>query len=59
MVVTPAKNLWHCFGCAIGGGPIDWVIKKTECPSATRWNSCATAFLLSPIREREPPGLVR
>ena len=29
LVVTPAKNLWHCFGCGIGGGPIDWVIKKT------------------------------
>ena len=27
LVVTPAKNLWHCFGCQIGGGPIDWVIK--------------------------------
>ena len=28
LVVTPAKNLWHCFGCGIGGGPIDWVMKK-------------------------------
>ncbi len=28
LVVTPAKNLWHCFGCGAGGGPIDWVIKK-------------------------------
>jgi DNA primase len=27
LVVTPAKNLWHCFGCQVGGGPIDWVIK--------------------------------
>jgi DNA primase catalytic core len=27
LVVTPAKNLWHCFGCGIGGGPIDWIIK--------------------------------
>ena len=27
LVVTPAKNLWHCFGCGIGGGPIDWMIK--------------------------------
>jgi DNA primase len=28
LVVTPAKNLWRCFGCGIGGGPIDWVIKR-------------------------------
>jgi DNA primase len=28
LVVTPAKNLWHCFGCGTGGGPIDWVIKR-------------------------------
>jgi DNA primase len=27
LVVTPGKNLWHCFGCGMGGGPIDWVIK--------------------------------
>src|SRR5438105_600285 len=27
LIVTPAKNLWHCFGCQIGGGPIDWVMK--------------------------------
>jgi DNA primase len=27
LVVTPTKNLWHCFGCQIGGGPIDWVMK--------------------------------
>ena len=28
LVVTPTKNLWHCFGCQIGGGPIDWVMKS-------------------------------
>ena len=27
LVITPAKNLWHCFGCGVGGGPIDWVMK--------------------------------
>ena len=27
LVITPAKNLWHCFGCQIGGGSIDWVMK--------------------------------
>ena len=28
LVITPHKNLWHCFGCQIGGGPIDWVMKQ-------------------------------
>lgn len=28
LVVTLGKNLWHCFGCGIGGGPIDWVMKS-------------------------------
>ena len=27
LIVTPAKNLWHCFGCGAAGGPIDWIIK--------------------------------
>src|SRR5262249_21379761 len=27
LVVTPAKNLWHCFGCDLGGGPVDWAMK--------------------------------
>jgi len=27
LVVTPAKNLWHCFSCQMGGGPVDWVMK--------------------------------
>ncbi|MEE9328375.1 MAG: CHC2 zinc finger domain-containing protein, partial [Cocleimonas sp.] len=25
--ITPAKNLFHCFGCGAGGSVIDWVIK--------------------------------
>jgi DNA primase len=27
LIVTPSKNLWHCFSCQIGGGPIDWMMK--------------------------------
>jgi DNA primase len=28
LVVTPAKNLWHCLGaCQIGGTVIDWVMR--------------------------------
>jgi DNA primase catalytic core len=28
LIVTPHKNLWHCYPCSLGGGPIDWVIKS-------------------------------
>lgn len=27
LVVTPVRNLWHCFGCGAGGGVIGWVMK--------------------------------
>ena len=28
LVITPAKNLWHCTGaCNVGGTAIDWVMK--------------------------------
>ncbi|TKC89442.1 toprim domain-containing protein [Trinickia terrae] len=27
LVVTPSKNLWHCFGCGVSGGPVDWAMK--------------------------------
>ncbi len=28
LVISPAKNLWHCLGaCQIGGSVIDWVMK--------------------------------
>jgi DNA primase catalytic core len=25
-IVTPSKNVWHCFGCQAGGSVIDWVM---------------------------------
>ncbi|MEO7404095.1 MAG: CHC2 zinc finger domain-containing protein [Burkholderiales bacterium] len=28
LVITPTKNLWHCFGCGAGGGPIDWAMRR-------------------------------
>ncbi|MCP9496804.1 MAG: CHC2 zinc finger domain-containing protein, partial [Pyrinomonadaceae bacterium MAG19_C2-C3] len=28
LVITPSKNLWHCFGaCQAGGSVIDWVMR--------------------------------
>ena len=29
-VVTPSKNLWNCFGCNKGGGPIDFVMASQD-----------------------------
>jgi DNA primase len=26
-IVTPSKNVWHCFGCQQGGSVIDWMMK--------------------------------
>ncbi|MFO0041565.1 MAG: CHC2 zinc finger domain-containing protein, partial [Pseudomonadota bacterium] len=26
-IVTPSKNVWHCFGCQSGGTVIDWVMR--------------------------------
>jgi len=34
-VITPAKNLYHCFGCNAGGSVLDWVM-KTEGLSFSR-----------------------
>jgi DNA primase catalytic core len=28
LIITPSKNLWHCFGCGAAGGPIDWAMRK-------------------------------
>jgi DNA primase len=25
-IVTPSKNVWHCFGCQQGGSVIDWMM---------------------------------
>ncbi|WP_244590037.1 CHC2 zinc finger domain-containing protein, partial [Xenorhabdus budapestensis] len=27
MVITPSKNLYHCFGCEAGGSVLDWVMQ--------------------------------
>ncbi|HUL92138.1 MAG TPA: CHC2 zinc finger domain-containing protein [Burkholderiales bacterium] len=40
LVVTPAKNLWHCFGCQTGGGPIDWVIKTRGARASRSAGAC-------------------
>lgn len=48
LVVTPAKNLWHCFACQIGGGPIDWVMKS---------NGVSFRHAVELLREGAAPGI--
>jgi DNA primase len=33
LVVSPGKNLFHCFGCGAAGSPIDWVMDDTGTPT--------------------------
>lgn len=28
LVITPSKNLFHCFGCGVAGSVIDWVMRQ-------------------------------
>jgi DNA primase len=41
LVVTPGKNLWHCFGCGVGGGQIDWVMKRHRGPPCSASGAAA------------------
>ena len=54
LVVTPAKNLWHCFGCQIGGGPIDWVMKERRVSfrHAVEWLRHGSGDVAAVPRER-------
>lgn len=54
LVVTPAKNLWHCFGCQIGGGPIDWVMKSRSLSfrHAVEWLRHGSSDVAATARER-------
>jgi DNA primase len=38
LVITRAKNLWHCLGaCNAGGTVIDWTMRAEGIASAMRW----------------------
>jgi len=46
LVITPAKNLWHCLGaCQAGGSVIDWVMRAEASPSVTPSSCCARIVL--------------
>jgi DNA primase catalytic core len=47
LIVTPGKNLFHCFGCGAAGGPIDWVMKR---------NGVSFRHAVELLREGVSPG---
>lgn len=68
LVVTPGKNLYHCFGCNAAGGPIDWVMKldgvsfrhavellRDGVPLATDPETAAPPRTRSTVRKLEAP----
>ena len=62
LVVTPAKNLWHCFGCQVGGGPIDWVMKTQgvsfrHAVEILREGVSSLAAGVKPVRQSTTPKL--
>ena len=57
LVVTPDKNLFHCFGCGAAGGPIDWVMKLQGLSFRAAVDHLrADQSLPSPPRPSPPPG---
>lgn len=64
LVVTPAKNLWHCLGaCGRGGGPIDWVmtaqgVSFRHAVELLRESSPSLASLAQPGPRSTAPGPV-
>jgi hypothetical protein len=55
LVVTPAKNLWHCFACGISGGPIDRVMKASSV-NVQVWLRLALLFIFDSAFSGSPPA---
>ncbi|WP_369012129.1 CHC2 zinc finger domain-containing protein [Erwinia pyrifoliae] len=42
MVISPAKNLYHCFGCDAGGSVLDWLMHSENLSlRRRRWSGWA------------------
>lgn len=41
-IVTPAKNVWHCFDCQAGGSVVGWVV---------RWDGVSFRHAVELLRE--------
>lgn len=66
LVVTPEKNLWHCFGCGAAGGPIDWVMRSQgisfrHAVEQLKADLCPTVGTVAPVKyssvRRLPPAV--
>ena len=68
LIITPSKNLWHCFGCQCGGGVIDWVMKlrgvsfrhavemlKDDCALAAESSNAGQSVKRSTVRSLAAP----
>ncbi len=57
-IVTPATNLWHCFGCDAGGTVIDWVMRlqrvsfRHACELLMKEHPALAAGVCRPLRRR-------
>jgi DNA primase len=60
LIVTPAKNLWHCLGaCDTGGSVIDWVMKSDQVgfrEAVERLQRLAGRLQADPIDRRPAAG---
>jgi DNA primase catalytic core len=59
LIVTPAKNLYHCFGCGAAGGPIDWVMKLDGVSFRHAVELLRNDLPLAAASESEPRALKR
>ncbi len=59
LVITPARNIFHCFGCGAAGSPVDWVMRLESLPfrEAVIW--LADRYLPGVELEEEPPAAAK
>ena len=61
MMISPSKNLFHCFGCGAGGNVIDWVMKTENLdfrPAVEKILADNPSFFTAPALHA-PPALAR
>ena len=56
-VISPDKNLYHCFGCGAGGSVLDWVMKTESVSLRRAYESLRGMLGGDVIGGKEPPVL--